>query len=54
MSGLRQYHKKSPKLIESSDTFWLPKYFEYKENSQIFKIQIVKPILKHVTPKFVV
>ena len=48
------YYKNYPEIHESWDIFWLPKYFEYNKNSQIFKIQIIKLILKHVTPKFVV
>ena len=49
------YYKNYPEIHESWDIFWLPKFdFDYNKNSQIFKIQIIKLILKHVTPKFVV
>ena len=46
------YHKNSTEFLESCDTFYLPKYSEYKKNSQSFKIQIVNPILKRVALKF--
>ena len=45
------YHKNYPELLESCDIFWL-KCFEFSNISQIFEMQIVKPILKHVISKF--
>ena len=47
-------HKNDPEFLGSSDIFWLKKYFEFKKKSQIFKVQFLKPILKHVTSKFIV
>ena len=48
------YHKNSPEVFGSGDIFRLKKYLEFKWISQIFKIQFTKPILKHVTSKFIV
>ena len=40
------YQETYPELLEPCDIIWQKKYFEFKQILQIFKIQIVKPILK--------
>ena len=46
------YHKNSPEFLEFCDICWSPKVFEFQKNSQIFIIQIVESLLKHVNLKF--
>ena len=48
------YHENSPEFLESCDIFWLNKYFEFNKIWHFFKLQFWKPILKHVTSKFIV
>ena len=47
------YHENSPVFHESCDTWWLKNNFEFKEISHIFKTQHFKPLIKHVTSKFI-
>ena len=48
------FHKGSAEYLESFDIFWLKKYFELTKIPQVFKIQFLKPDLKHVTTMFIV